>query len=214
MLFEILSRLPCRLALQCKSISKRWYSLISDPSFIRGFCHRHRNYSDPFTLLLQYHRNILVVPSENSDLYLHCCGGGFDFLNFLPCIERGRENFPYRIKAAFNDLLLVCRNVPPMHSLPCFTEYYICNPLTKQWLMLPSRRTRIVMVGFICEPYSQQELAIANYRYKVVRWIFPSFESNTSELEMEIFSSGTGEWSNFVVSLPRGWRFNPTETEI
>jgi|UniRef100_A0A2N9FAD4 hypothetical protein len=209
MLFEILSRLPCRLVLQCKSISKRWCSLISDPSFIRGFCHRHRKYSDPFTLLLQYQNNIVFVPSENSDLYLHCCGGEFDFLNFLPCNERARKTFPYRIVAAFNDLLLVWREVPPM----CFSEYYICNPLTKQWLMLPStsRRTRIVMVGFICEPYSDKELAIANYRYKVVRWIYSSLESksNTSELQMEIFSSETGEWSNFVVSLPRGRRFNP-----
>ncbi|GMY25448.1 F-box protein At3g26010-like [Fagus crenata] len=164
MLFEILSRLPCRLVLQCKSISKRWCSLISDPSFIRGFCHRHRNYSDPFTLLLQYRKHILFVPSENIS---HCCGGGFDFLNFLPCIERARKKFSYRIEAAFNDLLLVCREVPPMHPVPYFTVYYICNPLTKQWLMLPSRRTRIVMVGFICEPYSDKELAIGNYRYKV-----------------------------------------------
>ena len=208
MLFEILSRLPCRLALQCKSISKRWYSLISDPSFIRGFCHRHRKYSDPFALLLRYRENILFVPSENSDLYL----GGFDFLNFLPCIERPRKKFPYRIEAAFNDLLLVCRDVQLMHSVPCFTEYYICNPLTKQWLMLPSRSTTIVLVGFICEPYSDKELAIGNYRYKVVRWICPSPESNTSELQMEIFSSETGEWSDFVVSLPRGWRFNRTDT--
>jgi hypothetical protein len=65
------------------------------------------------------------------------------------------------------------------------------------------------MVGFICEPYSDKELAIGNYRYKVVRWICPSLESNISELQMEIFSSETGEWSNFVVSLPRGRRFNP-----
>ncbi|GMY38703.1 F-box protein At3g26010-like [Fagus crenata] len=167
MLFEILSRLPCRLALQCKSISKRWYSLISDPSFICGFCHRHRKYSDPFTLLLQCWKNVVFVPSKNSDLYLHCCGDEFDFLNFLPFMERPRKIFPFRIKAAFNDLLLVSREV----LLICFTEYYICNPLTKQWLMLPSRRTRFSMAGFICEPDSDKELAIANYRYKVVRWI-------------------------------------------
>uniref|UniRef100_A0A2N9EDJ8 F-box domain-containing protein n=1 Tax=Fagus sylvatica TaxID=28930 RepID=A0A2N9EDJ8_FAGSY len=212
MLFEILSRLPCRLALQCKSISKRWYSLISDPSFIRGFCHRHRKYSDPFTFLLQCGIDVVFVPSENSDLYLHCCGGEFDFLNFLPFMERPRKICPCRIEAAFNDLLLVSREVPPI----CFTEYYICNPLTKQWLMLPSRRTRIVMVGFICEPYSDKELAIANYRYKVVRWICCPFESKfyTSELQMEIFSSETGEWSNFVVSLPRGRRFNPIWSNI
>jgi hypothetical protein len=41
-----------------------------------------------------------------------------------------------------------------------------------------------------------------------------SLESNTSELQMEIFSSETGEWSNFVVSLPRGRRFNPNIDRI
>jgi hypothetical protein len=202
MLFEILHRLPCRCALQCKSISKRWYSLISDPYFIRGFCHRHRKYADPFTLLLQYHLNILVVPSDNSELYLDCRGGGLNFLYFLPT-----SCFRFRIEAAFNDLLLVCSEIPPIQNSR-YCMYYICNPLTKQSHMLRPLpfSTEVVMIGFICQPYSDKELS--NYRYKAVRWIRSSFESNISELQMEIFSSETGEWSNFVVSLPPGRRFN------
>ena len=67
----------------------------------------------------------------------------------------------------------------------------------------------MAMVGFICEPYScekeQESITITNahYKYKVVRILSPT-ETNTTQLEMEMFSSVTGEWSNSVVSSPKG----------
>uniref|UniRef100_A0A2N9FAG2 F-box domain-containing protein n=1 Tax=Fagus sylvatica TaxID=28930 RepID=A0A2N9FAG2_FAGSY len=206
LLLEILYRLPCQWALQCKSVSKRWYSLISDPYFIRSFihhrhCHKFGEFSEPFTLLLMRKDNIIHLPSDNSELSLDCGRDGFDFLNFLPCIKRARRN--YRIEAAFNDLLLVCSEV----SRDGFCEYYICNPFTKEWLMLPrppymSMGRTAAMVSFICEKYYsydkdlQECITNVKYRYKVVCCI-------TSELKMEIFSSETGEWSSLVVSSPR-----------
>ncbi len=219
LLLEILYRLPCQWALQCKSVSKRWYSLISDPYFIRSFihhrhCHKFGEFSEPFTLLLMHKDNIIHLPSDNSELSLDCGRDGFDFLNFLPCIKRARKS----IEAAFNDLLLVCSEVPPTRNISGFCEYYICNPFTKEWLMLPSPpymsmgRTA-VMVGFICEKYYcydkdlQECITNVNYRYKVVCWIRSPSEPITSELKMEIFSSETGEWSSLVVSSR--WGFEP-----
>ncbi|KAK7830700.1 hypothetical protein CFP56_028050 [Quercus suber] len=116
---------------------------------------------------------MLVLPSDNSELFIDCGGGGrIDFLDFLPCIERARKNYPFCIKASLNDLLLVRSEVPPGRR-PSFCEYCICNPLTKQWLRLPhlpySRRNN--MVGFICDLCScdKEQGCVTNayYRYKV-----------------------------------------------
>nr|XP_023925716.1 F-box protein At5g49610-like [Quercus suber]POE94117.1 putative f-box/kelch-repeat protein [Quercus suber] len=225
-LSEIFYRLPCRSAFQFKSVSKRWFSLISDPYFVRCFIHHRHQFSksnssdsnsDPFTLVLQNcfssTKNVLdllVFPSDNSG----DCVVGDDFLNFLPCIKRGvRKDYHYIITASFNDLLLLYREVEEDFNLnfkPGFCEYCICNPLTKQWITLPHlpfNSNKGVIVGFICDPYScdkeQGCKTHAHYRYKVVRF-HPSACPNT-KLHMQIFSSDTGEWCNSVVSLsPRG----------
>ena len=99
LLFEVLYRLPCRWALQYRSVSKRWCSLISHPQFVRSYIHHRHQFrksdSDPFTLLLHYGKqfdnNILAFPFDDdsgdggggSD----GDGDGLDFLNFLPDIK-------------------------------------------------------------------------------------------------------------------------------
>ena len=168
MLSEILYRLPCRTVHQCQSVSKSWYSLISNPLFARGFIrhhhHRHQDSysdSDPFNLLFAHARSlegkIQVLPSNNSELWP--AGLGLGFLNFLPHFKHVNLFYKFGIVASFNDLLLVYsyshrRNIqrklrpPPLR----FRKYYTCNPLTKQWLKLPLlRENRIVKVGFICD---------------------------------------------------------------
>nr|XP_017216364.1 PREDICTED: putative F-box/kelch-repeat protein At3g17570 [Daucus carota subsp. sativus] len=41
LLTEVLSRLPVKYLLRCKAVSKSWYSLISNPSFIKAHYQRH-----------------------------------------------------------------------------------------------------------------------------------------------------------------------------
>ncbi|GMY24612.1 F-box protein At3g26010-like [Fagus crenata] len=209
LLLEILCRLPCQWALRCKSVSKHWLSLISHPYFIRCFIHHHHQhqfgklYSSPFTLLLQFksksksQKNIFVYASNKSKSKSEF----FLDLDFL--------NFPFRVAASFNDLLLVRNNVK-------VNEYHICNPFTKECFSLPRlphtdlirRRNRKSLVGFICDPYSCDKhygcFTNAHYRYKVLLIRSPTSESNTSDqsqLQMEIFSSETGEWCNSIVSV-------------
>ena len=85
LLFEVLYRLPCRSALQFKSVSKCWYSLISNSEFVRcSIHHRHQfsksdSYSGLFTLALYYDRNILALPFHNSE----DCGGDGYLLDLL-----------------------------------------------------------------------------------------------------------------------------------
>lgn len=98
LLFEVLYRLPCRWALQYKSVSKRWCSLISHPQFVRSYIHHRHQFSksdtDPFTLVLhygkQFNNNILALPFHDDSGDGGGCGDGLDFLNFLPDIEQAR----------------------------------------------------------------------------------------------------------------------------
>ncbi|XP_050243782.1 F-box protein At5g07610-like isoform X1 [Quercus robur] len=217
-LFEILYRLPCRWALQCKSVSKRWCSVISHPLFVRNaMLHRlpfSKSNTDPFTLVLYHAKKILALPFDED------CGGvgdgdgdgdGLDFLNFLPCIEFARKNYPFCVEASFNDLLLIRSEVLPIVNSG-FTEYYICNPITKQWIILPRLPYQgyrgIVLVGFICIPDScdkeQGCITNAHYSYRVVR-IYSPTQSNSTQIRMQIFSSDTGEWCDSLVSSPRGF---------
>ncbi|PIA54739.1 hypothetical protein AQUCO_00900961v1 [Aquilegia coerulea] len=56
-LIEIFSRLPVKLLLQCKCLSKNWYKLISSPHFVR-LHHHHLNAN-------QYNERILFASSSN-----------------------------------------------------------------------------------------------------------------------------------------------------
>nr|POF01712.1 isoform 2 of f-box protein [Quercus suber] len=198
-LLEIFYRLPCRSAVGCNSVSKRWCSLISHPNFIPHYInHRHQyQYIEPFTLVIQNDDDLVVLPSDNSSSESFedfGRSGGYgrlvDFLNFLPYRQ------PYndlRIEASFNDLLLVSSEV----STNC--DYFICNPLTEQWLKLPRLPPTMSIwpVGFICEPFT--------YSCKVVRIHCPTREANNiTLLRVETFSSETGEWSNSFVLSPQG----------
>ena len=204
LLCKILKRLPSsQWVLQCKSVSKRWYSLISDPCFIRSFIHHrhcHQFSEQQFNFLSHYSRDeCVVLPSNTSEL----CSRKIS-VNSLLGIE---DSSSFSIEASFNDLLLVNSRRSLLEAL-----YHICNPLTRECLTLPRPplSNKEVIVGFICDPYScnKEQGCITNthYRYKVIR-IYSPTKSNSTQLEMDIFSSETSEWCNSVVSLP--WGLNP-----
>ncbi|GMY28686.1 putative F-box/kelch-repeat protein At4g22430 [Fagus crenata] len=142
-------------------------------------------------------------------------------LSLVPSLKRRKEDpiesselepeiNELSIEASFNDLLMVCNKVK-------VNEYHICNPFTKECFSLPRlpdtdlirRRNRInLMAGCICDAYSCDKhygcFTNAHYRCKVLLIHSPTIESNTSDqsqLQMEIFSSETGEWCNSIVSV-------------
>ncbi|KAL5563953.1 hypothetical protein UlMin_033700 [Ulmus minor] len=202
LLSEILLGLPnCRFAVQCKTICKRWCSLISSPEFISRFIHhRHQKSLDSDShlskLLFQNHTSIpqdsqfcQVFPGK-SKIFREI------FLNFLPSYTA--------IRASFNDLLLVSE---PSNS----RDFYICNPLTRKWLALPQAPRGItdcyIRCGLVCFPNncSNQEKCATNvrYRYKVVvvgyynpTCVFRKFVRRPPVVT--IFCSENGQWSELV----------------
>ncbi|KAK3221142.1 hypothetical protein Dsin_015112 [Dipteronia sinensis] len=124
LLTEILIRLPLKSLLICKSVSKRWHSLISSPHFCRCL------YPDAYLVSgLLLHRSSILRNPEHDFVPLSdkSTSPPFKTLTFV--------NHPSGLKILQScHGLLFCssfRDQGPMH------DYFIYNPTTKQFLTLP-----------------------------------------------------------------------------
>ncbi|PRQ42402.1 putative F-box domain-containing protein [Rosa chinensis] len=192
-LVEILCRLPpnYKFSFQCKCVSKRWLSLLSDPYFAARFQRLQLDESKPVITTLTLWNNCSfkrTITSKNPVF------NTIDFsLSFLPCYKHQERRV---VLGAHKDLLLCCAT----RYYQC--DYYICNPYTKQWFALPPSpqvHQTLPHVGFVVQELEGQDSSAitysiipnAQYNWRVVR-IIP----NLSKLNflVEIFSSETREW--------------------
>ncbi|XVE51912.1 hypothetical protein DITRI_Ditri02bG0078400 [Diplodiscus trichospermus] len=176
LLRENFHRIPCIKSLvRCKSVSHHWYNIISNPFFIN---HKllHQQGPKPFTLLL----NSLGLTSK--DLIFQ--SPGFK-LFFLP------RRF-VRILSSCNDLILC-------YSLTARRVFYICNPMTLQYLALtpyPENdclKNEGVKFGIltIYEGIENQ------WKHRLVR-----IHCECRDLVAETFSFAMGGWTETVVLGP------------
>ncbi|CAJ1826565.1 unnamed protein product [Sphenostylis stenocarpa] len=95
-----------------------------------------------------------------------------------------------KVKGTHYDLVL-CRT----HNY-CYTNYFVCNPFTKQHVALPklkkSHAQELPRVGFICDQ--------SRSRFRVVHIPVNCFQY-VSKFEVNLFSSETGEWTKFEVNM-------------
>ncbi|ONI19215.1 hypothetical protein PRUPE_3G265100 [Prunus persica] len=210
-LVEILCRLRCyKLVYQCKCVSKRWCTLITDPYFIGRFVSLQREYHHQQTpiILINKKRDLLNRMSDPLKPFFR------RFKKFHGSLIQQEPE----VAGAYNDLLL------------CYTgkyyerNYYICNPYTQQWIALPAappchEQTVPLPEGFMCDlplynkytndddPKRHNSNNIAelntNYRCKVVRLICPCYGKKYSKFKVQIFSSETGQWRETIVSSPQ-----------
>ncbi|PON77603.1 Malic oxidoreductase [Parasponia andersonii] len=105
------------------------------------------------------------------------------YLRFLPSpsvITRGSSK----------DLLLFSRSI---------TEYYVCNPLTNQWLPLPKTPPNsTIRCGLVCDPKSTS----VNTMYRVVLIYDDISLVNEFKVSMYIFCSKTGQWNTSTLLFP------------
>ncbi|KAJ6769553.1 F-BOX PROTEIN INTERACTION DOMAIN PROTEIN-RELATED [Salix purpurea] len=200
LLIEILHRLPStQSAFLCKSVCKKWYSLISSPYFAGRFITHHLNHhykQNPSAILISYWSkpswNVLFTFSDEPMFR-------FD-LSYLP-----ERNGCVRVSAIVNDLMLCCVAKIEIGML----QYYICNPFTMQWVALPLLEADYMndyKVGFVCEPYyfedDQGECFInSKYRFRVVH--FTRIES--TQIVMKTYCSETRKWYRSVLEGSEFW---------
>ena len=208
LVMEVLVRLPnYKSLIQCVSlVSKHWYSLISNPFFIRSFnVHHHQqqlpftifiglahNYTIPFSIYsIQSHHNILLpgphpfLPSSNS-------------FNFLP--PSVKNSNPWVVRASCNDLLLVSSyDAAALRD----DQLYICNPLTKKYVALPNPNLNLDSQVFYCK-YGL--LITNNHNYKVLLIRNPK-SGSSYKLSAAIYCSNTLKWCNVMLKSPQALHF-------
>ncbi|GMN27027.1 hypothetical protein TIFTF001_049332 [Ficus carica] len=211
LLQEILFRLPhSKIVIQCGTVCKRWFSLVTSRSqgglyFIRKFNHHRRLKRQqqqerkqveehlPYSLLMTSRYSsggddlqFSYCPytpcnnffSDKSKILRHgkvsllSTGGGHDgYLDFLPWPS-------WLIKSSFDDLLLI---------MPSRMEFCICNPLTRQWILLPWTR-------------NFPDLHRIKYRVVLISRLHDSVFSKL--LSVSVFSSETGQWTKSTLQFP------------
>ncbi|KAJ6346452.1 hypothetical protein OIU77_029324 [Salix suchowensis] len=189
-LMEILSRLPLKPIFKFKCVSKRWLSVISDPSFAMARIEK-KSLSPAWDLLFCYMHDGDREFSAKDMLPRLTFKNHSDFqprnfsLEFLTR-EVQPQNQPIKVLATSNGLILCC------NTQRWQTDYYICNPLTTQWVSLPRPLLvqERVSIGF----------SSGDRCYRVVRIVKSSDES--AVLNLEIFSSDIGQWRQQMLSCP------------
>ncbi|CAI0546826.1 unnamed protein product [Linum tenue] len=201
LLVQILIRLPDpRPACRCKSVCKRWNSLISTPSFNRRFVHHHR--SSNHHLPLPDDPNELQSTIRRLGTYVR------DDLRVLDC-------FKDLVLCGFWDLY-------NNNNHELVRSYLICNPFTKQWVALPlAPRKRVgyeqPVARLVCEPCNPKKLDLGDdddddetasfvysseHRFRVVC----IYQVGPTTM-LDVFFSGTWKWMGEVVAVHDCVRF-------
>ncbi|CAJ2662552.1 unnamed protein product [Trifolium pratense] len=144
---QILARLPVKSLFRSKTVCKLWYKLTFDKYFIQLYNDVSRK--NPM-ILVEISDSLLECKS--SLICVDNLRGVFEFsLNFL--------NDRVKVRASCNGLLC-CSSIPDMGV------YYVCNPVTREFRLLPKSRERPVtrfypdgeatLVGLACDPAFQK----------------------------------------------------------
>lgn len=153
-ILQILSRLPMKSLFRTKCVCKLWYKLVSDKYFIQLY--NEMSVRNPM---------VLIEVTESSH-----------FRSSLICVDnfRGVSEFSLdfikdrvKVRASCNGLLC-CSSIPDKGV------YYVCNPMTKEYKLLPRSRERPVtrfypdgeatLVGLACNLLTQKyNVVLAGY---------------------------------------------------
>ncbi|CAI0374436.1 unnamed protein product [Linum tenue] len=194
-LAAILIRLPdLSSACRCKSVCRRWSSLIFSPGFNRLFVSHHQGSEPPPPPLL--------LPSDDFSISI--------LLTFLPV--------PYEIQAyftvwdSFKDLVLCGFVQPPEpNGAEVGRTLFVCNPFTKQWVALPLAPERPKgycqpIASLVCEPRKsinlelddngRSSIAYSEYRFRVV-CMYVLHQS----INLDVFCSESREWTSKALVL-------------
>lgn len=180
---QILARLPIKFVYRAKCVSKSWYKIISDKYFTKLF--NDFSVRSPMVLV----EITEPSPESRSSLILVDNSRGVSefSLDFI--------NDRVKVRASCNGLLC-CSSIPDKGV------YYVCNPMTKEFRLLPRSRERPVtrfhpdndatLVGLACDVVTQKyNVVLAGYHR--------SFGHRPERTFIcMVFDSESSKWRKFV----------------
>ncbi|KAK6945203.1 F-box domain [Dillenia turbinata] len=178
LLTEILLRTPVKSLIRFKSVSKRWFSLISDHHF--SLNHTLRNPS------LSSHGLILHRPQQNQLVFVPLSQS----LSSPPCSSLNFAHDSVKILQSCHGLLC-CSSVLTINKS---RNYYIYNPTTKQFSTLPRLKYENSTVFGVNLAYNPMK----SPHYEVICVLASVLPS---QYKIEIFSSDEKFWRPFGESF-------------
>ncbi|CAI0414307.1 unnamed protein product [Linum tenue] len=204
-LVEILIRLPNpRSACRCKAVCKRWKSLISNPiRFNRRFVSHHQS---------RNRQPVLLLPSDDPQAIIR---------SVIPMTTLLTQS-SFAVMDSYKDLVLCgFSDVGPAGGRSAlereiYRSYFLCNPLTKQWVALPLAPELpldcgIFFTRLVCEPRISNDLDLgeeqvfaysSEYRFRVV-----CLYLHEGCTKINMFCSDTGEWTKDILVLREHCQF-------
>ncbi|XP_020194572.1 F-box/LRR-repeat protein At2g43260-like [Aegilops tauschii subsp. strangulata] len=188
LIFSILSRLPSKSAIRCKSVCKAWHAMISDCHFVNHHLELSKAACQSMLVLpLSYCRAAAHegLVSFWMDFYTSGAGNVAAELIYSEHIPQGIGRCAQPVHC--DGLILV----PTLRQ-----EYIICNPATREFVTLPkgshNHNEKHHRIGFGFDPSSD--------RYKVARFFYQPKKDGTSETicRFEVLTLGTHEWRQTV----------------
>ncbi|XP_076891824.1 F-box/kelch-repeat protein At3g23880-like [Bidens hawaiensis] len=188
---EILLKLPVESLLRCKSVCKSWYSLISDPQFVKS----HLAISTRSNSQYAHHR--LIFSTERRTRIESC------HLHHV-LYDNNSINNALDLDYPFKHLSKLVSVVGSCNGLVCIAVYrsalFIWNPSTRKSHRLPPSDYEKHIGLFALHGFGYQQ---STGDYKVVE-IFPKLKSR--ETLVRIYSSKDGNWKEMGV-YPRVFSF-------
>ncbi|KAJ9551812.1 hypothetical protein OSB04_015857 [Centaurea solstitialis] len=203
---DILSRLPVKTIIYCKLVCKKWRDLVLDSSFVNLHLSRsptrliiHHKIHDPRMYRWMYAPNepgILKWVEIEDKVDHHHLHHDPPMSIDLSVLSGYQYSLMYQM-GSVNGLICLCMYSPNLKS----DQAYICNPVTREYVTLPSKyhgRQGVLEVIY--------GLGVSSLtgEYKVVRAfqveILPNSNkpSQLSVLEAEVYTLGTGQWRSLV----------------
>ncbi|GAA0176215.1 hypothetical protein LIER_29248 [Lithospermum erythrorhizon] len=180
---QILARLPIKSLFRIKCVCKSWYKLISDNYFVQLY----NNLSVKNPMLL-----VEVTESSSETRSSLIC---VDYLRGVSEFSLDFINDRVKVRASCNGLLC-CSSIPDKDV------YYVCNPMTKEFKLLPRSRERPItrfypdgeatLVGLACNLGTQKyNVVLAGYHRSFGHRQERNFISS-------IYDSESNKWRKFV----------------
>ncbi|MED6186453.1 hypothetical protein PIB30_066831 [Stylosanthes scabra] len=185
---HILGRLPTKILLRLKCVSKYWLSLISDKEFrhmhtLHGYHDQHHR-PPPSLIISSYNYENILLPLTTGAMTLPAHSLDLSFLN----------HGPVRVVRSCNGLLL-CGDEHDHH--------FVCNPITKEFISLPQYLHVIPWCVYLAfEPSRSPNFQVVSTKNV---WIVPNKLKPDSPIpnppffcRCVVYSSETGSWSELI----------------